>query len=191
MMLDKATVRHGILAARDALSREERLVKSSAIGLRLIEQAEYIESGTILFYLNFRSEAATRKMIEAAFMAGKKVLLPKVDRKAHRLKLFEVKDLAADLEAGYMGIYEPVEGATRPAGPEEADLVIMPGVGFDANGKRLGYGGGYYDRLIETLRPDAKLIALAFDAQVVDEIPAEVHDKKVGKIITETRVITA
>jgi 5-formyltetrahydrofolate cyclo-ligase len=181
-MMDKASVRHGILAARDALTREERLVKSSAIGLRLSEQVEYIEAGTILFYLNFRSEAATRKMIETALTAGKKVLLPKVDRKAHRLKLFEVKDLAADLEAGYMGIYEPVEGVA---------LVIMPGVGFDTAGRRLGYGGGYYDRLIETLRPDAKLIALAFDAQVVDEIPAEEHDKKVGKIITETRVITS
>ena len=191
MMLDKASVRHGILAARDAITHDERLIKSSSIGIKLTEQAEYIESETILFYLNFRSEAATRKMIEAALMAGKKVLLPKVDRKAHRLKLFEVKDLSKDIEAGYMGIYEPIEGVARPAGPEEADLVIMPGVGFDAAGRRLGYGGGYYDRLLETLRPDARLIALAFDAQIVDEIPAEEHDKKVGKIITETRVITA
>jgi len=190
-MQDKATVRHGILVARDALTRDERQVKSSAIGLKLLEQADYIGSGTILFYLNFRSEAATRTMIGAALTAGKKVLLPKVDRKAHRLKLFEVKDLGADLEAGYMGIYEPVEGLARPASPEEADLVIMPGVGFDGNGRRLGYGGGYYDRLIETLRPDAKLIALAFDAQVVEEIPAEEHDKKVDKIITESRVIKA
>jgi len=191
MMLDKATVRHGILAARDAIARDERLVKSSAIGLKLVEQAEYIGSGTILFYLNFRSEAATRTIIDAALTAGKKVLLPKVDRKAHRLRLFEVKDLGADLEAGYMGIYEPMESVARPASPEEADLVIMPGVGFDTSGRRLGYGGGYYDRLIETLRPDAKLIALAFDAQVVDEIPAEEHDKKVDKIITESRVIKA
>ena len=67
----------------------------------------------------------------------------------------------------------------------------MPGVGFDSAGRRLGYGGGYYDRLIETLRPGTSLIALAFDAQVVDEIPAEEHDKKVDKIITETRVIKA
>ena len=191
MMQDKATVRHGILAARDAIARDERLVKSSAIGLKLVEQAEYIGSGTILFYLNFRSEAATRTIIDAALTAGKKVLLPKVDRKAHRLRLFEVKDLGADLEAGYMGIYEPMESVARPASPEEADLVIMPGVGFDTSGRRLGYGGGYYDRLIETLRPDAKLIALAFDAQVVDEIPAEEHDKKVDKIITESRVIKA
>lgn len=191
MILDKATVRHGILAARDSLTRDERLVKSLAIGLKLSEQIEYIESGTILFYLNFRSEAATRKMIETALADGKKVLLPKVDRKAHRLKLFEVKDLEADIEAGYMGIYEPVEGVARLASSEEANLVIMPGVGFDSAGRRLGYGGGYYDRLIETLRPDTSLIALAFDAQVVDEIPAEEHDKKVDKIITETRVIKA
>ena len=191
MMLDKASARHGILAARDALTHDERLVKSSAIGLKLIEQAEYIDSGTILFYLSFRSEAATRKMIETALVAGKKVLLPKVDRKAHRLKLFEVKDLVRELEAGYMGIYEPVEGVARPAAPEEADMVVVPGVGFDESGRRLGYGGGYYDRLIETLRPDASLVALAFDSQVVDEIPAEEHDKKVDKIITESRVITA
>ena len=190
-MYDKASARHAILAARDALSSEQRKEKSRAVAERLAGQDEYKEAGTILFYVSFRSEVATLGMIKSALAAGKKILVPKVDRKAHRLKLYEIKDLDRDLETGYMGIYEPVEATARHAGPEEADLVIMPGVGFDGKGRRLGYGGGYYDRLLEALRPDAKLIALAFEAQVVNEIPSEEHDKKVPKIITETRVIEA
>ena len=190
-MQDKASARHVILAARDALSAEDRKEKGRAVAERLLGQAEYIKSGTVLFYVSFRSEVATLGMIKAALAAGKKVLVPKVDRKAHRLKLYEIKDLDKDLETGYMGIFEPVEATARHAMPEDADLVIMPGVGFDGKGRRLGYGGGYYDRLIETLRPGARLIALAFEAQVVVEIPSEGHDKKVPKIITEARVIEA
>ena len=190
-MHDKTSARHAILTARDAIPAEERKEKSRAVAERLAGQAEYKEAATILFYVSFRSEVATLGMIKSALAAGKKVLVPKVDRKAHRLKLYEIKDLDKDLETGYMGIFEPVEATARHAMPEDADLVIMPGVGFDGKGRRLGYGGGYYDRLIETLRPGARLIALAFEAQVVVEIPSEGHDKKVPKIITEARVIEA
>ena len=70
------------------------------------------------------------------------------------------------------------------------DVVIVPGIAFDPAGGRLGYGGGYYDRLITRLKPGTRLVALAFDVQLCEEIPSEEHDKPVGRIITETRVIT-
>lgn len=191
MPLVKSAIRRELLAIRDGLSIDERLKKSSLIAAMLLEQREYIDAGVVLFYVSFRSEVSTRGMIETALSGGKRVLVPKVDRKAHRLKVYEITDLARDLESGYMGIYEPVEGLSRAADPAEADLVVLPGVGYDGAGRRLGYGGGYYDRLIETLKGGTALIGLAFEAQVVEEIPSEEHDKKVGKIITETRVIAA
>ncbi len=188
---DKTAIRHEILARRNGLGQDGRREKSESIASRFLEQPEYKSAGTVLFYVNFRDEVGTRGLIAQALEDGKKVLAPKVDRKAHRLKLFEIKDGSADLEAGYMGIYEPVEAKTREAAPGEVDLVVLPGVGFDSKGRRLGYGGGYYDRLIETLRPGVGLVALAFDVQVVDEIPSEDHDKKVDKIVTETKMIRA
>ncbi|MGA2193269.1 MAG: 5-formyltetrahydrofolate cyclo-ligase [Nitrospirota bacterium] len=191
MPASKSAIRREILSKRQGLTREERRLKSLRIAELLDAQPEYRDAGTVLFYVNFREEVATRGMIESAIAKGKKVLVPKVDHKAHRLKLYEIHDLARDLTCGYMNIYEPVEAVTRPASAAEADLVIMPGVGFNVDGRRLGYGGGYYDRLIEALRPDARLVALAFEVQMVDEIPCEEHDKKVHKIITEERVITA
>ncbi|MHB8174861.1 MAG: 5-formyltetrahydrofolate cyclo-ligase, partial [Nitrospirota bacterium] len=178
-----------ILARRDALSPEERHQRSFSIATALSGLPEYKSAGTVLFYVNFRSEVATRRMIEEALDRGKKVLVPKVDHHRRDLRLFELKDPSADLEAGYMNIYEPVEDRTREALPEEPDLVVMPGVGFDGDGNRLGYGGGYYDRLIVKLRPGVKLVALAFEEQMVDEVPTLPHDRKVDMIITETRII--
>lgn len=189
MPLVKSTIRRELLARRDSLGLEYRREKSALIAARLKEQPEYLAAGAVLFYVSFRSEVATRGMIESALKDAKRVFVPKVDRKAHRLKIYEIKDPARDLESGYMGIYEPVEGFCREVDPAGADLVVLPGVGYDETGRRLGYGGGYYDRLLETLKPGTSLIGLAFEAQVVEEIPSEEHDRKVSKIITETRVI--
>jgi len=188
--MGKTDVRKRILAGRDALSLSERQAKSAAIWVRLKALPEYAGASTVLFYVDFRSEVMTLRMIDEALKEGKRVIVPKVDRAAHRLVLFEIKD-PADLVSGYMGIPEPSEGTAVKVGPAEIDLVVMPGVGFDTQGKRLGYGGGYYDRLIETLRPNAGLVALAFEVQVEDEIPSEPHDKRVSKVITETREIEA
>lgn len=191
MSVEKGELRRGLLTRRDALGQDERHAASDAAAARLWGEVEYKEARVVLLYVSFRSEVGTRGLIEAALGDGKTVLVPKVDRKAHRLRLFEIKDVTRDLETGYMGIFEPVERLTRPAEPGEIDLVVLPGVGFDEAGRRLGYGGGYYDRLIEELRPGTGLIALAFEVQVVDEVPAEPHDKRVDKVITETRTIKA
>ncbi len=187
----KARLRREILARRDALSPEDRRGRSASIAQALFALPEYEAAGTVLFYVSFRSEVSTRRMIEQAISHGKRVLAPKVEHRRRELRLFEIKDLSTDLEAGYMNIYEPVEKRTREASPDEPDLVVMPGVGFDEKGNRLGYGGGYYDRLATKLRPDVRLVALAFEEQVVDEVPSLPHDRKADRIITEKRVIGA
>ena len=187
----KAGLRREILARRDAIPPDDRRSKSASIADAFFALPEYKTAGTVLFYVNFRSEVSTRRMIEQAISHGKRILAPKVEHRRRELRLFEIKDLSADLESGYMNIYEPVEKRTREASPEDPDMVVMPGVGFDGNGNRLGYGGGYYDRLALKLRPDVRLVALAFEEQVVDEIPSLPHDRKTDIIITEKRVIRA
>jgi 5-formyltetrahydrofolate cyclo-ligase len=92
-----------------------------------------------------------------------------------------------DLTLSKYGLYEPQEEQQRPIPPQEVDLAILPGVAFDLRGYRLGYGGGYFDRFLDSLRPDCPKIALAYDFQVVTQLPVEEHDTKVDIIITNSK----
>ncbi len=185
----KPAARRAILEKRDALTPEQRAEKSEAIARALFGLPEYQSARAVLFYIEFRSEVITRPMVGAALAAGKRVLAPKVEREDHLLRLYELTDPEKELGPGYMGIPEPDPSKAREVSPGEVDLVVLPGVGFDASCARLGYGGGYYDRLIERLRDGVKLVALAFEAQLVDAVPSEPHDKRMDAVVTEDRVI--
>jgi 5-formyltetrahydrofolate cyclo-ligase len=126
--------------------------------------------------------------------SGKKLVLPVVDASHKMLTLYEVKD-TAHLRPGFMGIPEPEKDVNRNMSLNEIDLVVIPGTGFDPKGNRLGYGGGYYDRLLSIESKQlAKVkhittVALAFEEQIGEDIPAEPHDIKVDMIITDNRLI--
>jgi 5-formyltetrahydrofolate cyclo-ligase len=114
-------------------------------------------------------------------------LLPKVDKDSHELQLYEIRDFS-ELAPGYMGIPEPsFQG--RQMSINDADIVIIPGAGYDASGNRIGYGGGYYDRLLSGLQKQIPVIAPAYEEQIVDSIPSEPHDIRVQMIVTDRRVI--
>jgi len=185
----KAETRKRILKRRDLLAHERRVHNSSLISSRLADLYEYKSAGTVLYYLDFRSEVMTLGMIELALNAGKRVIAPKVVSSSHTMRLFEVNGLSRQLATGYMGIPEPIPELCEEVGPEIIDVVVLPGVGFDERGARLGYGGGYYDRLAENLRDDAVLVAVAFEVQLTDHIPTEPHDRLMHYIVTEMRVI--
>jgi len=185
----KQDLRRKVLEKRDALTPDERKAKSAVIADKLHSLLEYRAAETILFYVEFRSEVITRPMIDAALRLGKKVLVPKVDKSRQRLKLYELYEPHRELIPGYMGIPEPDPYLTREAEVEEVEMVVAPGVAFDANGWRLGYGGGYYDRLAVKLMPMTPLVGLAFEAQMVDEIPHEKHDRRMKVVVTEERVL--
>jgi 5-formyltetrahydrofolate cyclo-ligase len=104
------------------------------------------------------------------------------------LRLYEIKELS-ELSAGYMGIPEPAVTEDRERDINDVTLVIMPGAAFDPKGNRLGYGGGYYDRLLSRLRRKIPLVALAYEEQLVDSLPAGPHDIRVHMIVTDRRVI--
>jgi len=171
------------------LSGEEIREYSRQIARRLYGLPEYRESRVIMFFLSFRSEVDTRSMVEESLARGKEVLVPKALPDSRELIASRLLDCREDLAPGAYGIPEPKESALRAVDPLQIDLLIVPGVAFSEDGRRLGYGGGYYDRFFGRLRPEVPLLALAFELQIVPEVPVQPWDRPVDLIVTEKRVI--
>jgi 5-formyltetrahydrofolate cyclo-ligase len=186
-MQDKAGVRRELLGRRDRIPPEVRKAKSRIIRESLLSLEEFRKAGIIFFFASFRSEVDTTELIKISLPAGKRVVLPKVDTAGHDLLLFEVRD-PGDLAPGYMGIPEPSDAAGQMS-INDVDIVIIPGAGYDASGNRVGYGGGYYDRLLAGLQKGVPVIAPAFEEQVLESIPSEPHDIRVNVIVTDRRTI--
>jgi 5-formyltetrahydrofolate cyclo-ligase len=191
----KNKIRRDLLKQRDAITPEQKILKESAIEERLFCLDAFKQATSILLYVSFRSEVDTRRYLDDVIKLNKKLVLPAVDSKHRKLNLYEVRDIS-ELEPGYMGILEPraIDGMSVTL--KDIDLVIIPGTGFDRNGNRLGYGGGYYDKLLSYeskqlsgVDKHITTIALAFEEQVGDDIPAEPHDINVDMIVTDKRLI--
>jgi len=185
----KKIIRKEVLRKRDEIPPEVRFQKDALIKKTLLLLSVFTKAKTVLIYASFRSEVETLSMIKDSLMTGKRVVLPKVDREKHMLKLYEIKDMG-ELKSGYMGIPEPSLPDERLVNLNEIDIVIIPGAAFDYSGNRLGYGAGYYDILLSGRKRRMPVIALAYEEQIVDSIPAEDHDVKVDMIVTDKRVIT-
>ncbi|MBM4136125.1 MAG: 5-formyltetrahydrofolate cyclo-ligase [Nitrospira sp.] len=185
---DKKSLRRKILKSRDSISLTEREKKDVLIKHTLFSMPEFKNADTILFYASFRTEVETISMIDESLKMGKQVAVPKVDKERHKLRLYEIKNIG-ELSSGYMGIPEPSLSAVRLMNLDDIDVVIVPGAGFDYSGNRLGYGAGYYDILLSENKKKIPVIALAYEEQLVDSIPSEIHDVRMGMIITDKRVI--
>lgn len=186
----KQALRQRIIAARDNLTPSLRMRSSKHIVDQICGLAIYKSAQTVLGYLNFGSEVASEAWIRQALADGKCVLLPRVNKTSKHLELFEVKDIDRDVAEGAYGIREPlVERCERFEALGEIDLILMPGVAFDRDGGRLGYGGGYFDKLLANLPHRPVLIAGAFAMQVLAEIPQERTDYKVDWLVTENETI--
>jgi 5-formyltetrahydrofolate cyclo-ligase len=186
----KRTLRKKVLALRDALTSEERVRKSKTIKFLLFSLPEFIQAKTVMFFVSFRSEVLTEEMIKAAIVLKKKVVVPVTDRENRCLVLSELQDYDHDLVPATYGIPEPKKEKMKEVSPEELDLIVAPGSVFDAKGRRIGYGGGYYDKLLRCLQVKIQVAALAFELQIVNEVPCNPErDIPVDLIITENRVI--
>lgn len=182
----KSALRKTILARRDAMDTGTRDALSLAIFEKIMGLDCYRRAGVVLAYVGFGSELRTDAFVRRVLDDGKVLLLPRVDRDERRLDLHEVKDPIRDLKAGMWGIREPNPDLCPRAKPESLDFALVPGVAFDARGARLGYGGGFYDKLLASCSElYAFLVAAAFEFQVVDEVPLEDHDVRVNLIVTE------
>jgi 5-formyltetrahydrofolate cyclo-ligase len=187
----KEALRARVLAARDALAPEARRAASAAILAALGGLEAWHGARRVLAYASFGSEPDTAALNQAVLARGAALVLPRVDRAIRGLTLHRVADPAADLRPGTWGILEPDPGRCPAVEPATVDLVVVPGVAFDATGGRLGYGGGYYDRLLAEVPASAARIALAFELQVVDRVPAGPADRRVDLIVTERRTVRA
>ncbi len=188
-MTDKDSLRKELLKKRDDIPPEVRKCKDALILGQLSSLDEIKQAETVLLFASFRSEADTRGLTTRLLGEGKRAVFPKVDSESRGLLLYEVKGLE-ELKAGYMGIPEPsLISGDRTVDINGVDVVIIPGAGFDSEGNRIGYGGGYYDRLLSSLTRDIPVVAPAYEEQVVESVPSEPHDIKVDIIVTERRVI--
>jgi 5-formyltetrahydrofolate cyclo-ligase len=186
----KRALRKKVLALRDALTPEERVRKSRAIKSLLFQLPEFIQAKTVMFFISFRSEVLTEEMIKAAILLKKKVVVPVTDHENRCLVLSELQDYDHDLVPATYGILEPKKEKIKEVRPDELDLIVAPGSVFDEKGRRIGYGGGYYDKLLRCLQGKIPVTALAFELQIVNEVPCNPErDIPVDLIITENRMI--
>jgi len=188
--LIKQSIRKAILAQREQLPADTRAAYSAAIAERLLQLPEYRQAGTVLGYMNFGAEFASELWVTRVLSDGKRLALPKVNRHTNHLDLYWVEDTESQLAAGLWGIREPVaERCERLAAPDEVEFALLPGVAFTRDGARLGYGGGYYDKLLAGMAQRPALVVAAFGLQVVESLPQEATDIKVEWIVTEQEMI--
>lgn len=200
-MKTKKELRKEILQLRDALTLEERQIKSHQIAEQVINLKEFIEADKVLLFASYKSEVDTFELFDAARSLSKDIYYPKVI--GEEMKFYQVKE-KEDLLEGYRGIREPKAEPERKFVPKPEDkiFVLMPGAVFDEEGNRIGYGGGFYDRFLQRLAIAGEsekgicnqLIcraAIAFECQVVDvgQIISKEHDIKPDCIVTENELI--
>jgi 5-formyltetrahydrofolate cyclo-ligase len=151
---------------------------------------EYATSETVMFYIDVRSEVRTRHDLEFALQSGKTIVVPWCNAEGE-LELFRLESMD-ELELGMYRILEPKMDLRhlpeKQVAVESLDLIMVPGVGFDRRGARMGHGKGYYDKLLQHARRDTPLVALAFECQLFEEIPVADHDIFMDKIISEDHV---
>ncbi len=184
----KKVLRKKLLKKRDRIDPEEKKTREAAIRRRFYASADFKNAKSILLYASFRSEVNTLPCIKHALELDKVVILPRVEKRTGRLRLFRIHSLD-DLEPGYMGIPEPAIKRTREKRLRDIDMVVVPGAGFDTSGNRIGYGAGYYDKLLSGSGRHLVTAAFAFEEQIVRKVPGEEHDVLMDKIVTEKRTI--
>ncbi len=178
----KNQLKEKIIGLRNSLSNEEILERSRKIESNLFGLEQYTKSKTVMFFVSFNSEVHTHNMIRNSFRS-KTIVIPKVMQ--HEIEPSVIIDFD-NLISGKFGIKEPIE--IMKIAYKNIDLVLVPGIVFDREGHRIGYGFGYYDRFLRKVTKAVK-IGLCFDFQVVDKIPREGHDVPVDFIVTEKRII--
>ena len=183
--LNKKALRKNILEQRDRLDLSQKENWDDLIKQNLMESRVFKDCKNIFIYIGFGSEIDTSKYIRQFLSLKKNVLVPRTDIKAKSMEAVQIYNLEDLVEDKY-GILEPKNDkiATRK---DNIDLIILPGVAFDASGNRVGYGGGYYDRFLEGLNKNIPKVALCYNFQLVESIETEKHDIKADYIITEQR----
>ncbi len=183
----KNQIRKQLIDKRKNLSSTEVLEKSRIIKNKLFNMKDFKHASTILFYISYENEVYTHEMIKEQLQNKKTIVVPIADIKKRCLILSKLENWN-DLAVGAYNILEPKKERIIEVNIESIGLIIIPGVGFDIKGRRIGHGKGYYDNLLNNSKR-ALHIGLSFEFQIVNLIPTENHDIPVDKIVTEKRII--
>ncbi|NDU85188.1 MAG: 5-formyltetrahydrofolate cyclo-ligase [Ferrovum sp.] len=186
MTLDKAAVRQEALAARARIPQEERDRRSRQLHHLFLSHPRVVQAQSVLLYGSIGTEVNTWPLLQTLLQQSRRVLLPRMERATSTLRLFEVRDLETDLAPpDRWGLREPLPGHCPPGDLLEADVILVPGVLFDDAGFRLGYGGGFYDRLLGSVPQPPFTLALAFREQCVASVPRDPHDRPVDQVMND------
>lgn len=186
IMLDKNELRRLLKALRKSLSVNQRAEYNERIFQQVIGLPSYKKATWVYCYITTQSEVDCVPIIQQAFKDGKRVAVPKVEKDG--MEFYEIKSLEECLE-GNFHILEPI--TNRKVQPEEGKktLILVPGLAYDYEMNRMGYGKGYYDRYFHKYgESNFERIAIAYDLQIVKEIPSDPLDVRVEKIITEYKI---
>ena len=189
---NKILQRKHLYAARNA--QQAKTEVSRIICDTVIQQPIYQQAQTVMWYCHCRSEVRTLNTLKAQLSTEERIVIPycSVDKDGIKhLGLWLLEDLT-ELCPGTWNILEPPVSRRKETGKQVAvdqlDVIIVPGVGFDKNGGRLGNGAGYYDRLMQTLKPHTVLIGVAYEAQLLEQVEMQAHDVFLDLVITEKAV---
>ena len=184
--MTKKALRQQLRQYLTSISPAELQERSMAACQLLREQKEYQRADVIMIFLTMAREVDTTPIALAAWHDAKRVLAPLVLRDQHRMLPVEIQSLTTDMQPGERGINEPAEGLPVPV--SDIDLVVVPGLGFDRRGNRLGSGSGFYDRFLAHRDFRGISCALAFEDQMIESIPIETTDVPVQMLVTDVCV---
>jgi 5-formyltetrahydrofolate cyclo-ligase len=184
---EKDSIRKQIIEHRDSIDINTKGQWDEDIFNSLIKSEWYKKANTIFAFVSFKSETDTHKIIKYAIHDGKTICVPRIKSKQKGIEIFKI-DSFDQLEKGYFGILEPIESCLAVES-KDIDLILMPGVAFDRQGGRLGYGAGFYDRFLSKINTSVDKIAVAYHFQVLDNIPMDEHDVRIDGIVTEEEAI--
>jgi len=175
--MDKTELRRGIRQRKRAMTEEEILCRSQKLGMLFLASEAYKNAKTIYGYLPYNQEVRTVHMLEQALKDGKRVAVPKCY--GDEMRFIYMDDLSK-VEKGYANIPEPI--ADGPVADDKTALVLMPGLAFDPQGHRIGYGGGFYDKFLSA-EPEHPTLALCYEFQMLPHLETEDHDIPVDYVL--------
>ena len=185
----KDKLRKNMLHQRKNMDMKNIIDFSNKIIGTIIELHEFINSKNIMLYLSFNNEVNTYPLVTLCLDNDKTVIAPYCIHAQRKIIPYKINDLTTDLIISTFGVMEPKHDLLQEAKTEDIDLIIVPGVVFDKHCNRIGFGAGYYDRFLPQKSKTTHTIGIAYDYQIVDEIPTGEYDVPLDFIITEKRII--
>ncbi len=182
----KVRLRQELKSSRESVGAAQREAAAIAAEAKIVHLPEWQNAKVVCLYASFQGELPTTRLLQNLLNSEKRCVLPKVNSEGQP-ELYEIKSFQ-DLELSSLEILEPKINCPR-INPTQIDFFLVPGIGFDRRGNRLGHGAGFYDRLLAQASPTAYFLGYGYDFQVVDVIPHEAHDVVMHAMATPSQII--